>query len=261
MRTAQDSLKALGVDRESPERQAAFLMDLSNRFQKIVSLALDAKYGSDNLFDDDPSFRLATAVVSRNSQFAAELEDWGLEYQFSSTEDRNNDLGSKVEKTPPSNDGKGEESDNIKSINTRKIADSPELEDILHEAENLPACKQQGIGEWIKTVYESSRGFGLGTFNSSILATTMKKQSSKWIGLALGYGSDVVTITHTFITKLLASICTEEHVTRELLSALMDGLRRRYVKALDQVQFLLDVERMGTPMTLDNHFNDNLEKW
>jgi hypothetical protein len=70
-----------------------------------------------------------------------------------------------------------------------------------------------------------------------------------------------VAITHTFITKLLASICTEEHVAAELMSALMDGFVRRYVKALDQVQFLLDVERVGTPMTLDNHFNDNLEKW
>ena len=261
MRIAQHNLKALGEDRESPERQAAFLLNLSIRFQRIVSLALDAKYGSDDLFDDDPSFRLATSVISRNSQFAAELDDWGLEYRFSSIADCNNDLGSEVEGTPPSADWKDDESANIESINTRKVADSPELDEILHEAENLPPCKEQGINQWLKTVYESSRGFGLGTFDSSILAATMKKQSSKWTGLALGYVSDVVVITHTFITKLLASICAEEHVTRELVSALMDGLVPRYVKALDQVQFLLGIERMGTPMTLDDHFNDNLEKW
>jgi hypothetical protein len=73
--------------------------------------------------------------------------------------------------------------------------------------------------------------------------------------------SDVVAITHTFITKVLSSICVEEYVTRELLSALMDGLMRRYLKALDQVRFLLVVERMGTPMTLDDDLNDNIEKW
>lgn len=261
MRTAQHNLRALGVDRESSERQNAFLLKLSISFQRIVSLALDAKYGGDDLFDEDPSFRLATSVVSRNSQFAAELDDWGLEYRFNSTEDCKNELGSKVGETPPSADGKGGESAKVETLNTRKVADLPELGDILHEAENLPACKQQGISQWIRTVYESSRGFGLGTFDSSIVATTMKKQSSKWTGLAQGYVSDVMVITHTFITKLLASICSEEHVKRELLSALMDGLEQRYIKASDQVQFLLEAERMGIPMTLDNYFNDNLEKW
>jgi hypothetical protein len=175
LKRAQHDLRALGVDRESPERQTAFLLNLSIRFQKIVSLALDAKYGSDDLFDDDPSFRLVTSVVSRNSQFAADLDDWGLEYRFNSTEDCNNDLRFKIEMTPPPADGTNEEFAKIETINTRKVADSPELEDILHEAENLPACKQQGIGEWIKTVYETSRGFGLGTLDSFILATTMKK--------------------------------------------------------------------------------------
>jgi hypothetical protein len=261
LRTAQHNLRMLGVDRESPESQSAFLLNLSIRFQKIVSLALDAKYGSDDLFDDDPSLRLATAVISRNSQFAAELDDWGLEYRFSPTADSSNDLASKVEEIDPSADLRDDESANIDTINTRKVADSPELDEILHEAENLAACKQQGIAQWLKTVYEGSRGFGLGTFDSSIIATTMKKQSSKWTGLALGYVSDVVAITHTFITKVLSSICVEEYVTRELLSALMDGLMRRYLKALDQVRFLLVVERMGTPMTLDDDLNDNIEKW
>ena len=261
LRAAQYNLKTLGVERGSPESQSAFLLNLSIRFQKIVSFSLDAKYGNDDLFDDEPSLRLATAVISRNSQFAAEINDWGLEYQFSATTDCINDLQSEVEEIAP-DDGEGDdESTNIDTLSTRKVADLPELDEILHEAESLPVCKQRGIAGWLKTVYESSRGFGLGTFDSSILATTMKKQSSKWTGLALGYVSDVVAITHAFITKLLSSICADDHVTRELLSALMDGLMQRYTKALDQVQFLLGVERMGTPMTLDNHFNENLNKW
>jgi hypothetical protein len=89
----------------------------------------------------------------------------------------------------------------------------------------------------------------------------MKKQSVKWTGLALGYASDVVVITHAFITNLVALTCADEHVSRELLSILMDGLLERYTIALDQVRFLLHVERTGKPMTLNHYFNDNLQKW
>jgi hypothetical protein len=73
--------------------------------------------------------------------------------------------------------------------------------------------------------------------------------------------SDVVSITHTFIKKLLALVCVDERVTRELLSTLSDGLIGRYNTALDHTRFLLNVERIGTPITLNTYFNENLEKW
>lgn len=147
------------------------------------------------------------------------------------------------------------------AVNTRKVADLPEIDEILYEGELLPGYQQEGITRWLAKVYKSSREFELGTFDSSILATTMKKQSVKWTGLALGYVSDIVAITHSFITKLVALTCADEHVAREILSALMDGLIQRYITALDQVRFLLHVERTGTPMTLNHYFNDNLQKW
>ena len=45
------------------------------------------------------------------------------------------------------------------------------------------------------------------------------------------------------------------------MNVLMADLTKRYVKAINQVKFLLEVERGGTPMTLNHYFNDNLEKW
>ena len=87
----------------------------------------------------------------------------------------------------------------------------------------------------------------------------MKKQTTKWTDLALGYASDVVAITHNFISRLLALTCIDERVTREISATLMDGLVGRYVTALNQVRFILRVERVGMPMTLNHYFNDNLE--
>ena len=65
------------MERETPEKQAAYLLDLATSFQKVVMLALEAKYGRSDLFDDDSTLRLATAVTSRNALFGNEVDSWG----------------------------------------------------------------------------------------------------------------------------------------------------------------------------------------
>lgn len=41
----------------------------------------------------------------------------------------------------------------------------------------------------------------------------------------------------------------------------MDDLVKKYKHAMSTVDFLLRIEREGTPTTLNHYFNDNLEKW
>jgi hypothetical protein len=244
LKTAETLIQQLGMERETPEKQSAYLLDLASRFQKNVMHALEAKYGRSDLFDDDPILRLATAVTARNASFGTEVNNWGQEYQFSSVAE--NQAATQV----------GSE-----ELKIRKVVGPPELDEILHPQEDLPGCRNECIIEWLKNVYLTSRGFELGTFDSSILATTMKAQSSKWTKLALGYVSDIVSITHTFIKKLLVSVCVDERVTRELLSTLSEGLIGRYNTAMEHARFLLNVERIGTPITLNTYFSENLEKW
>ena len=45
-----------------------------------------------------------------------------------------------------------------------------------------------------------------------------------------------------------------------LMSILMDDLMAKYKTAFDSARLLLRLERMGTPITLNHYFNDNLEK-
>ena len=112
----------------------------------------------------------------------------------------------------------------------------------------------------LEEVYKSSRGFELGTFDASLLPIVWKKQSLNWEALALGYLSDIVDIIHTFTMELLAGLCGDDRVSREVSNILLDALLERYRTAMDHTRFLLKVERDGTPLTTNHYFAENLEK-
>jgi hypothetical protein len=119
----------------------------------------------------------------------------------------------------------------------------------------------QGILPWIENLYRESRGFELGTFNSTILSSVLKKQSTKWPSLAEGYICDIVSIVHTFTTKALNISCGDQRLGQNILSFLIDDLIEKYRKALSMAEFLLQIERDGTPMTQNHYLNSNLQKW
>lgn len=248
------------MERDSREKQLMYLTDLATQFQRLVVLSIDAKYGSDAAFDNS-TMRLATLVSERNAMFSDELAKNGQEYRFTS---QDMSFDESEQDLPPPLTWTALEPPGIESgatFQVRKFDDISGLEELLLNQEMPLTSNGKSIAHWLRAVYESSRGFELGTFDSSILGATMKVQSTKWTALALGYISDVVTIVHRFITQILDLICPDLQVKTELLSVLNDGLFERYKRAIDQVHFLLRVERNGTPMTLNHYFNDNLEKW
>ena len=265
----KESLKSLGADRESLTEQTKYLLAMATEFQRIASLALDAKYGGDAVFDKHPSLRLATMVVKRNETFSKATQTNGHTFRFSAAQTRdgvdaydNTDGGSSVDvpeeastnssRTQVCPDG---------AVNVRTTDNHSDLEDILYRRVSLDVPLDGRILAWLKEVYQSSRGFGLGTFDSSLLAITMRKQSVNWTGLAFGYISDIVTMAHTFICESLKIVCPDDRVRAGLSSRLAENLLEKYKKAFDFVKFILDVERSGTPATLNHYFNDNLEKW
>lgn len=165
--------------------------------------------------------------------------------------------GDHVEGTEEDDD----EDSNEQSQSVRQTGPEPELDDILHEDCEVPMPKPTGIIPWLDKVYKSSRGFELGTFDASLLPIIWKRQSANWDNLALGYVSDVVSHVHNFILALIAAICEDQRVQSALVSVLMDGLIERYKKSIDHANFILYVERTGTPLTENHYFADNLEKW
>lgn len=126
---------------------------------------------------------------------------------------------------------------------------------------SLSVRKKDGITTWIGKLYKEAAGFEIGTFNHVLLATLIKKQSAKWPYIAWGYISDIITMVHTFIQKALLAASRDNRISVNILSLLMDDLMDKYRQAISVVDFILNIERAGTPMTLNRYLNDNIQKW
>ena len=151
--------------------------------------------------------------------------------------------------------------DREEESNSRYEKDIEDLIDLLHGNVKIPKQKSGNIITWLENIYKCSRGFELGTLNASVIPIVWKKQSVNWNDLALGYISDVICIVHRFILNLLRSICKDVRVLKGLMSVLMEDLILRYKSSINQVEFVLKVERDGTALTTNHHFSENLKKW
>lgn len=258
LKACRQQLEALGPHREEKDQQYEYLLELATRFQAVTSLALEAHYGGDDVFDGSPILRLATAVVRRNEIFADDVWKKGHTRRFfAGGEDEN--VGDVAEQE---DEGAEEEAAPEEGYNVRYELNHPDLDDVLLEDGRIYQPKAgDAIKAWLKDTYQKSRGFELGTFDPALLPIIWKEQSAKWLVLAMGYINDIVCLVHGFTTELLSKICPDERIRRGLNSALLDELMKRYKASVDHTKFLLAVERSGTPLTTNHYFADNLEKW
>ena len=243
-------------------------------FSNITQLALATNYSLNDIFDTHQDVRLATLVSSRNVEFSDHVFTWGHEFAFTDTlqtgkvpEPEVSEGSDESERSEESADPPLESTEVIQPakqhgvdfIPSRKIQEDEEVQEILQDAVNLPRA-QNGISIWMDTVYRESRGFEIGTFNHTLLSALMKKQSAKWSTLAQGYISDVIATVHRFIKKVLLAACGDIRISTNILTRLWDELTGKYRQAIAQVEFLLKIERGGTPMTLNHYLNDKSPK-
>lgn len=258
LKICKSALKSLGADRATSEQQAAFILNIVTKFQEIVDRALATNYGCDDLFDLNPNLRLATVLVHREDRFARTIEHWGQEYHFNPEEqldqtETEDNLENQPEHEPESKPKPK------KKLRLRDISSPQELDDILYDQETITE-PGKSVLEWIRNVYRNSKGFEIGTFSASLLPTIMKRQSTKWRAISLGYISDAIAIVHQFIAIVLKSICADEQVHTNLLEHLMDELTAKYKDTLQHVHFLMSVEAAGVLRTEDRCFSENLNQ-
>jgi hypothetical protein len=242
-------LASVGTERDTKDKQIQYLLDLATQYQRIATLGVQADYGGDKIFDSNQSLCLATELICRSEDFAEDMARVGHCFPFH--QDGDVDLSS-IDEEPNSN--------TKKPIQTRRVLNSVELNELLSGGEVISVQPSRSILDWLKELYQRSRGFELGTFEPSILTAAMRQQSGNWNMLSTGFACDAVAMVYSFIKTLLHSLCAEEQVCDRLLNVLMDGLIERYSQSLEQVKFLLKVELNGVPVTVNHYFNDNLQK-
>ena len=293
LKLCKHQLDALGPSRGTRDQQYKFLLELATRYQTITSLALQAHYGGDDVFESTPTLKLATAIVSRNTTFSDDMWQRGHTMAFHKEKvlkennpfpspappqapalspfDRPSPFASQVPgaftfNTANSNASKAKRPSDTPEVfgnqlkTVRYEKNHEDLVDIMQEDGVISLPTFAGIKQWLEKVYESSRGFELGTFDASLLPIIWRKQSANWEALALGYVDDMVSLVHKFTLDLLAKICKDPRARQALHSVLLDQLTDRYKKSIEHTKFLLVVERSGTPMTTNHYFADNLEK-
>ena len=284
LKLCKHQLDALAPSRATRDLQYKYLLELATQYQTITSLALKAHYGGNEVFDSSSTLKLATAVVSRNAAFSDDVWQRGHTMAFYKKKDakENDPVSSPVTFGSPSPFAAKVPSNlntNPKPTNSTIQAptitlDEPvhdrksvryeknhaELEDVAQEHSLISLPKSFGIKQWLEEVYKNSRGFELGTFDASLLPIIWRKQSANWESLALGYVEDIVSLVHSFTVDLLTKICKDPRARQALYLVLLDHLMDRYRNSIDHTKFLLNVERSGTPMTMNHYFDDNLEK-
>jgi hypothetical protein len=183
---------------------------------------MNASHGADDAFETNPGLCIAPAVMSRMKMFSDEMAKYGESYVFTCSD------GDIAAVSVDDHDAK--------TFDIRKEDDPEDLVEILHPHGSLPCPLHGATKDWLLQVFKGNQGFELGTFNASILATVMKKQSSKWEDISMRFVSDA------------------------LAGKLADELARRYQHAIACAGFLLKVERSDTPMTMNHYLNDSLQR-
>lgn len=200
-------------------------------YENLCGEALSSNYGRTDVFDQHLTLRLATAVVNRSEQISDAIATKEHTFWFEERVEEGSD-GSGAAALPVAEiatmaveDGNG----NLEgAVQIRTVLDHPELEDLVFPAQKLPEPRSGSFRVWLKNVYRNSRGFEIGTQNSSLLAVTMKHQSAKWKDLAMGYISDIITMVHEFIVDLLHVVCPIKRVRAGIMSLLIYPLMEKY---------------------------------
>ncbi|KIM98383.1 hypothetical protein OIDMADRAFT_43388 [Oidiodendron maius Zn] len=255
-------------------------IEMATNFQKIADHALDAYYARNLIFTEMPEMRLPTLLVDRSDKFALDLSKKGHTVAFDID---NHEREADIDNSRPGRDGE-EVSSDIETINESDSDSSggdsevyivrttstestaarhkyPELSNLFRDEEIPSEPEQLHILNWIENEYRKARGSGLQVISPSVLPTLWQQQSIKWRTMTRSYLEDIILYVHDFICKLMEHVCKEERTRSGLMLILLEKFIDQYKVAIKHVEFLLEVELDGMPLTKNPSFQENLHKF
>ena len=256
----EEQLRIIGPVRQTAYEQRNHLISIASKFRDITTKAIDAYYCRDECFEMDDIFRLATLVVEMNEDFSETVHKKGFTRAFGGAEPIAVDILPSVPSPDRSPSPDSAHSSIPTSTPATESPEYPELQGIMTQSETPPAPAKDGIMEWVTYKYKRSKGFEIGTINSSLMPSLFAEQSRAWGFYAQNHVTKVIRKIHHFNHEVLRYCCNEDALCVRLWDKLLQALLPSYEKALQEASFLVEVERDGNLITLNHYFAENVRK-
>lgn len=159
--STRKALDDLGAPRDTAASQREHLIKVASRFERAAHDALEGRYDINPIFDDDPSLKLATRIVTLNEGFSSLMMKKGHTRRFQGEGSANKWVNGAENKA-----ASRYEADAAQVYAT--VSDFPELMDVLpvHGFECLGPSNDD-IMEYIASAFNENRGPELGTVSQN----------------------------------------------------------------------------------------------
>ena len=260
---AENSLQGMGKERGGPDEQKKYLEDIAMKFREIREDVMATAYHKHDILDES-MLRLPTLVAYRNDLFLKDMKSKGHFVHF----EKGADDSDNEDELATTNATKGFKDQNVGAAPIQNISYDlleacktfPELQEIIGNLGEVSSPSQTDIKEWIRMEYCAARNYELDMVSPVILHLLWKRQSANWEFIARKYIYDIIFYVHRFTFLILRHVCSDERTFEGLKNQLMDELRRRYKCSIHQVEFILEVERLGTFITKNHYYAHALKK-
>ncbi|KAJ4265013.1 hypothetical protein NW762_005256 [Fusarium torreyae] len=263
-RECETLLKAMGESRSTEAEQRIYVGQMAAQFAQIKNFGLDAYYTRHKIFENE-SLKLITRIREINEGFGKVLYDKGHTRNFFEPGKDDIVVPPPTEPDEPRSEVEDEDIKRAELYDQLTFAipllgEEDLMDDLLHDPYYCSKPHKEDILTYIEKEYLTSRGYEIGTFSGEMVPITFKEQSKKWRPMARAHVSNAILIVHHFIRTVLDSCCPHATIRDELWVFLLDDLQKRYRRAVDHAEFLLEVEFEGKSITYNPNFNDSLNQ-
>ena len=243
-------IERIGPARNDAASQRMYVLQLVSEYQASINAAIQSSYGYSSCFEDD-DLRLSSLIISTSKEFAETMERNGFTRNFRSDHTillvPDEDDG--VESCPDGNCSEEEVDFNPTELNSLKLF-----------SHKKPKYLEENILTWIKREYQNYRSFGIGGMSPSLYQTLFKEHTKPWVVLAQQHINKTIVYIHRFLYKLLDCSCRDAAARDRIWERIVPSLLRTYQIAVQQLDFLLEVERDGNLGTLNHYLAENIQK-
>lgn len=221
----------LGSERDTPEKQRNYLMDIGEKFKHLMSCALEGEY-SDSYFDAE-HHRLRALIMNSNEIYAKTMTNFGHRWQLKDT------------------DGSGRSPQLLFAVAPKHFAlkaAAPEL------------IEHNKLVEQVMLMQQSYRGLELpGLPQPRLVGKLFKQQSKNWRNITEVHVDHVFAVTKQFIEDLLTHAAggkTSAAILSEIVDPELESREKTLRRKIGEVLKPYTNER---PLTLNTSYLANLK--